>query len=132
MKRVTGLGGLFFKCKDPEAMYAWYEEHLGIKRDHSQAVSFHWRDADEPEKTGMTVWSLFPQTTKYFDPSTSPFMMNFRVENLEQLLEALRAEGVQVDEKVESYDYGKFGWIMDPEGNRIELWEPPPERQALP
>ena len=128
MKRVTGLGGLFVKCKDPEAMYGWYEKHLGITRDQSQAVSFNWREAEEPDKTGMTVWALFPETTKYFEPSRSPFMMNFRVENLEQLLQALRAEGVQVDDKVETYDYGKFGWIMDPEGNRIELWEPPSDR----
>lgn len=132
MKRVTGIGGLFMKCKDPKAMYAWYEQHLGIQRDQSQAVSFHWREADEPEKTGTTVWALFPENTKYFDPSPSSFMMNFRVENLEQLLETLRAEGVQVDDKVESYDFGKFGWILDPEGNRIELWEPPTERQPLP
>src|ERR1700743_2596967 len=98
MKRVTGVGGVFMKCKDPKAMYAWYEQHLGIERDESQAVSFKWRDVDEPEKTGMTVWSLFPENTKYFDPSPSPFMMNFRVENLEQLLNTLRAEGVQVDD----------------------------------
>lgn len=131
MRRVTGLGGLFLKCKNPEAMYGWYEKHLGIAREHGTA-SFKWRDAEEPEKTAMTVWALFPQTTKYFEPSPSPFMMNFRVENLEQLLADLRAEGVQVDDKVESYDYGKFGWIMDPEGNRIELWEPPVEREPLP
>jgi len=130
MKRVTGLGGLFVKCKDPETMYGWYEKHLGIARDQSQAVSFNWREAEEPDKTGTTVWALFPETTKYFEPSRSPFMMNFRVENLEQLLQALRAEGVQVDDKMETYDYGKFGWIMDPEGNRIELWEPPSERSS--
>ncbi len=132
MKRVTGVGGMFMKCKDPQAMYAWYEKHLGIKRDESQAVSFNWRDAEESEKTGMTILALFPEDTKYFGPSGSPFMMNFRVENLEQLLQALRAEGVQVDEKVETYDFGKFGWILDPEGNRIELWEAPTERQPLP
>ncbi len=80
----------------------------------------------------MTVWALFPEATKYFDPSSAPFMMNFRVENLEQLLQALRDEGVQVDDKVESYDYGKFGWIIDPDGNRIELWEPPADRKPLP
>jgi predicted enzyme related to lactoylglutathione lyase len=113
-------------------MYEWYEKHLGMKRDHSQTVPFNWREAEEAEKTGMTVWALFPESTKYFEPSRAPFMMNFRVENLEQLLAALRAEGVQVDDKVEAYDYGKFGWIIDPEGNRIELWEPPVERQPLP
>jgi catechol 2,3-dioxygenase-like lactoylglutathione lyase family enzyme len=131
MKRVTGLGGVFMKCKDPDAMYRWYEEHLGVTREPG-GVSFQWRDAEEPEKTGTTVWALFPESTKYFDPSRSPFMLNYRVENLEQLLAALRAEGVQVDDKIESHEYGKFGWIMDPEGNRIELWEPPAERKPLP
>jgi catechol 2,3-dioxygenase-like lactoylglutathione lyase family enzyme len=124
MKRVTGLGGVFMKCKDPDAMYGWYEKHLGIVPEHG-TVSFNWRETEDHEKTGTTVWALFPDNTKYFEPSRSPFMMNFRVENLEQLLAALRAEGVQVDDKVESHAYGKFGWIMDPEGNRIELWEPP-------
>jgi catechol 2,3-dioxygenase-like lactoylglutathione lyase family enzyme len=127
MKRVTGLGGVFLKCQDPEAMYTWYEKHLGIRRDHG-TVSFPWRDADDPEQTGMTVWALFSQNTQYFNPGTAPFMMNFRVQNLEQLLDALRAEGVQVDDKVETYDHGKFGWIIDPEGNRIELWEPPTDQ----
>ena len=129
MKRVTGLGGVFLKCSDPEAMYKWYEEHLGIAREHGVA-SFNWREANDPEKTGTTLWALFPDNTKYFEPSRSPFMLNFRVENLEQVLAALRAEGVQVDDKVEAHEYGKFGWIMDPEGNRIELWEPPAEAPA--
>jgi catechol 2,3-dioxygenase-like lactoylglutathione lyase family enzyme len=124
MKRVTGIGGVFLKSKDPKSMYAWYERHLGLQGEHG-FVSFNWREADDPEKEGTTLWTLFPENTKYFAPSNSPFMMNFRVENLEELLNALRAEGVQVDEKVESSEYGKFGWIMDPEGNRIELWEPP-------
>lgn len=124
MKRVTGIGGVFLKSKDPRAMYGWYERHLGLHGEHG-FVSFNWREADDPEKEGMTLWTLFPEDTNYFAPSNSPFMMNFRVENLEDLLNALRAEGVQVDEKVESSEYGKFGWIMDPEGNRIELWEPP-------
>lgn len=131
MKRVTGLGGFFLKCKNTEEMYQWYEKHLGVTRAYG-TVSFEWRDVDEPEKTGSTAWALFPEDTQYFDPSRSPFMMNFRVENLEQLLQALRAEGVQVHDKVESYEFGKFGWIMDPEGNRIELWEPTAERKPLP
>ena len=84
-----------------------------------------WRDADHPEVPGCNVWAIFPQETKYFAPSQSSFMINFRVENLDDLLKALREEGVQVDPKVEEYEYGKFGWIMDPEGNRVELWEPP-------
>jgi predicted enzyme related to lactoylglutathione lyase len=112
-------------------MYGWYEKHLGVTREHG-AVAFEWRDAREPEKTGTTMWALFPANTEYFEPSRSPFMMNFRVDNLEQLLTALRAEGVQVDDKVETCDFGKFGWIIDQEGNRIELWEPPCERQPLP
>ena len=93
MKRVTGLGGLFFKAKDPKAMYEWYEKHLGIEGAPDQGAMFHWRDAADPEKTGMTVWSIFPQATKYFEPSTAPFMMNFRVENLTELLKLLKGEG---------------------------------------
>ena len=125
MKRVTGLGGLFFKAKDPGAMYQWYEKHLGVKREsHGGGVVFQWLDAEDRQRTGFTVWSIFPQDTKYFDPSPAPFMMNFRVENLDELLKALREEGVVIDPKVEEYDYGKFAWITDPEGNRVELWEP--------
>ena len=124
MKRVIGLGGIFFKAKDPQALYDWYRQHLGIESaaDGSGAM---WRDADHPKVPGVNVWAIFPQGTKYFDPSRSSFMINFRVENLDELLKALREEGVEVDAKVEEYDYGKFGWITDPEGNRVELWEPP-------
>jgi predicted enzyme related to lactoylglutathione lyase len=124
MKRVTGLGGIFFKSEDPEKLYTWYEEHLGLKRDSSEAVVFKWRDLGD-EKEGRTVWGIFAKSSKYFDPSPSQFMLNFRVDDLDALLAALRAEGVKVDEKIEEYDYGRFAWIMDPEGNRIELWEPP-------
>ncbi len=125
MKRVTGLGGFFFKSQDPNRLYKWYQQHLGINREpDGSGAMFHWREAEDPTKTGLTVWSIFPHDTKYFEPSQAPFMMNFRVENLQELLQALREEGVQVD-KVEEYDYGKFAWITDPEGNRIELWEPP-------
>lgn len=128
MKRVTGLGGVFFKAKDPKNMYEWYEKHLGIKREADGSGSiFHWRDAAQPEQAGMTVWSVFPQDTNYFGTGPAPFMMNFRVDNMEELLKALREEGVTIDPKVEDYDYGKFAWIVDPEGNRIELWEPPKE-----
>jgi len=126
MKRVTGLGGLFFKAKDPKAMYEWYEKHLGIQREpHGGGAEFHWREADDAQRTGITVWSIFPQDTKYFDPSSASFMMNFRVENLHALLAALKAEGVIVDPKVDESEFGKFAWVTDPEGNRIELWEPP-------
>jgi predicted enzyme related to lactoylglutathione lyase len=120
MRRVIGMGGVFFKARDPEKLYAWYETHLGIKRANSGAVIFR----NQGDESGMTVWSIFPADTTYFDPSPAPMMLNYRVENLDALLDVLTAEGVQVDPKREEYDYGKFGWITDPEGNRIELWEP--------
>ncbi len=123
MKRVTGLGGVFFKCQDPEKMNEWYKTHLGIDTG-KYGASFGWRDLDLPEKKGLTAWNTFPAGTKYFDPSTKPFMLNYRVANLRGLLEILRQEGVTIVGEVQEYDYGKFGWIMDPEGNKIELWEP--------
>jgi predicted enzyme related to lactoylglutathione lyase len=130
MKRVTGIGGIFFKTQDPEALYQWYEKHLGIQRapDGSGAM-FEWRDSNEPGQKGMTIWSIFPRESKYFDPSASPFMFNYRVDDLDALLKALQEEGVQIDPRREDYDYGRFAWIMDPAGNRIELWEPPKERE---
>ena len=124
MKRVIGLGGVFFKAQDPEKLRAWYQKHLGLEPDAYGGVSFQCPESEEQRKTAQTVWSLFPADTKYFDPSRAPFMINYRVENLARLLEQLKSEGVTVDERTEAYDYGKFGWIMDPEGNRIELWEP--------
>jgi catechol 2,3-dioxygenase-like lactoylglutathione lyase family enzyme len=123
MERVTGLGGVFLKADDPERMYGWYEKHLGLAREEG-VVLFHWRQAADPEKPGMTVWSLFPRDSKYFDPSRASFMINFRVADLDGLLAALRAEGVTVDKREDS-EYGRFAWIIDPEGNRVELWEPP-------
>ena len=124
MKRVTGLGGVFFKSDHPEKLYAWYEEHLGLKRDSSEGVAFRWRDTEEG-KEGLTALGIFDKNSKYFDPSRSQFMLNFRVADLDALLAALRAEGVEVEEKIEEYDYGRFGWFTDPEGNRVELWQPP-------
>jgi predicted enzyme related to lactoylglutathione lyase len=129
VKRVTGLGGVFFKADDPEALYKWYEEHLGIRRDETTAVTFPWRDANDPTREGMTVWSIFKRDTKYFEPSNQPFMLNYCVDNLHELLAALRAEGVAVDDRIEEADYGRFAWLTDPEGNRIELWEPPAPKQ---
>lgn len=125
MKRVTGIGGIFFKANDPGTLHEWYEKHLGLKREPYNGAMLHWRDADDPEKRGMTVWSLFKKDTKYFDPSQSSFMINYRVEDLDALLALLREEGVEIDPKREDTEYGRFAWIMDPEGNRIELWEPP-------
>ena len=123
-KRVTGLGGFFFKTPQPDRLKEWYKEHLGIPTDR-YGWSFWWKDKDG--KDGMTQWSPMDKDTDYFRPSDSPFMMNFRVENLDELLKALREEGVTVMEKTEEYDYGKFGWILDPDGNKIELWEPKDE-----
>jgi len=126
MKRVTGIGGIFFKTQDPQALYQWYEKHLGIPpASDGTSATFEWREVDDPEAKGMTVWSIFPRDTRYFDPSASPFMINYRVDDLDALLAALQEEGVQIDPHREDYDYGRFAWIMDPAGNRIELWEPP-------
>ncbi len=127
MKRVTGIGGIFFKSESPDKMREWYHKHLGMKPDDYGGLSFEWRDKDDPEKTGYTVWSIFPADTKYLDPGNASFMINYRVEDLHGLLELLRTEGVEVEDKIEESEFGKFGWIIDPDGNKIELWEPPEE-----
>ena len=124
MKRVTGLGGLFFKSENPERLYDWYEQHLGVARGGEGAVSFNWRETENPKRAGMTVWCIFPADTKYFGTGRSNFMMNFRVADLDGLLAKLREAGVEVDPHQEDYDYGRFAWITDPDGNRVELWEP--------
>jgi len=126
MQRVTGIGGVFFKSRDPKRLFAWYQKHLGLTSDPSSgetSVVFQWRD--DREGDGMTVWSIFPDNTAYFQPSPANFMINYRVADLDALLEVLRQEGVEIDPKREDYDYGRFAWIMDLDGNRIELWEPP-------
>ena len=125
MKRATGIGGIFFRAKDPKALGAWYKKHLGIDVQPWGGAAFEWRSADNPEGNGTTAWTLFPASSKKFDPSPAPFMINYRVADLHGLLAALRSEGVQVEEKVDESEYGKFGWAMDPEGNKIELWQPP-------
>ena len=122
-KRVTGIGGIFFKCSDPAATRSWYAEHLGIQNDQ-YGSKFEWLHADEPGKKGSTVWSPFARDTKYFQPSAKEFMVNFRVENLEWLLSELKKEGIEQIGEMQVYDeYGKFAHIMDPDGNKIELWE---------
>ncbi len=123
MKRVTGIGGIFFKCKDPKQVKAWYKAHLGFNTDEYGAM-FEWREAADSSKKGLTQWSPFAENTKYFDPSTKDFMINYRVENLENLVIELKKEGVTIVDKIETYDYGKFVHILDPEGNKIQLWEP--------
>ena len=125
MKRVTGIGGIFFKTGDTEKTKAWYARHLGLEGSGDGSVIFKWRHMEDPEQVGYTVWGPFSSDTKYFDPSVAPFMVNYRVADLKALLARLRVEGVTVDDRIEESEYGRFGWIMDPEGNRIELWEPP-------
>ena len=123
MKKVTGIGGIFFKCDDPKQMNEWYKTHLGLNTNEYGA-SFEWREESDSTKKGSTQWAPFAQATKYFEPSKKDFMINFRVANLESLVEDLKKEGVTVVDKIETSDYGKFVHIMDIEGNKIELWEP--------
>ena len=123
MKRVTGIGGIFFKCKDPDKMKEWYQTHLGLVNDE-YGTSFEWRQSDNVNKKGFTAWSPFTDKTKYFEPSAKEFMINYRVEDLEGLVEVLKNEGVTVVDEIEQFEYGKFVHIMDIEGNKIELWEP--------
>ena len=123
MKKVTGIGGVFFKCKDPNKLKDWYKTHLGLDAAQWGAV-FEWRQAEDPNKTGSTAWNAFPETTKFFEPSAKDFMVNYRVADLEALVEELKKEGVTIVDKVEASDFGKFVHIIDMEGNKIQLWEP--------
>ncbi|WP_318845632.1 VOC family protein [Chryseobacterium sp. JV558] len=122
-KRVTGIGGIFFKCKDPKKMREWYESHLGLATNEYGSV-FEWYQGADNSKKGFSQWSPFSEKTKYFQPSEKDFMINYRVENLEKLIEQLKKENVTIVDKMETYEYGKFVHIMDIEGNKIELWEP--------
>ena len=123
MKKVTGIGGIFFKCKDPEKMKEWYKTNLGIKTNQYGAV-FEWYQGADSTKKGFSNWSPFKESTRYFAPSEKDFMINYRVDNLEALVEELIKNGVTVLDALESYEYGKFIHILDAEGNKIELWEP--------
>lgn len=122
-KRVTGIGGIFFKTRNPDQIKEWYNKHLGFDTD-KYGTCFEWRQADDGKKKGFSQWSPFDEGTKYFEPSHKEFMINYRVEDLEWLVGKLKKEGVTVLDEIESYDYGKFIHIIDPEGNKIELWEP--------
>jgi len=126
---VTGIGGIFFKAKDPQELSRWYRQHLGIAVEGNMAL-FTWRGGKDGKVQGHTVWSIFPADTKYFGEDGAAFMVNYRVKDLDRVLAALHAEGVNVARKVERSEYGRFGWITDPEGNRIELWEPPKANRA--
>ena len=122
MKRVTGIGGVFFKCKDPDAVKAWYKKHLGFDTDQ-WGTSFEWRQGANADKKGFTQWSPFSDKTTYFEPSKKEFMINYRVENIEALVSELKKEGVTVTDDIQTFDYGKFVHILDLEGNKIELWQ---------
>jgi predicted enzyme related to lactoylglutathione lyase len=124
MQKVTGIGGVFIKSKDVKALAAWYDKHLGFSFGGNSYVNFKWVNEDNPAVPGNTVFSFFKKESTYFDPSASPFMINFRVKDLVALLETLKGEGVEVVGEMMEEEYGKFGWILDPEGNKIELWEP--------
>ncbi len=124
MERVRGIGGLFFKAKDPERVRAFYRDLLGVPIEDWGGARFVWRDHD-PRGDAATVWSPFAADTKYFQPSEASFMVNFRVDDLDAMLAQLRAAGAPVDDRIEDSEFGRFGWVMDPEGNRIELWQPP-------
>ena len=123
MKKVTGIGGVFFKCKDPQKMTEWYQKHLGLTTN-PYGATFEWYEGADSTKKGQTQWTPFPETTKYFEPSTKEFMINYRVENLEALVDELKKEGVTIVDTIETYDYGKFVHILDEEGNKVQLWEP--------
>ena len=124
MAKVTGIGGVFFKSKDPNALNEWYVKNLGFVQAKDKGILFEWRHSDNPKKIGYTVWGVFKETTEYFNPSTKDHMFNLRVDNLEGMIEQLKAAGAEVIGDIQVYDYGKFGYVMDPEGNKIELWEP--------
>lgn len=125
MKRVIGIGGLFFKAKDPKKLAAWYKKHLGLPIDESfNGYAFNWSDDEVRPNKGYTLWSPFKEETEYLEPSSKDFMFNFIVDDLEALLGVLRSEGIEQKGDIELTEFGKFSWILDPEGNKVELWEP--------
>lgn len=125
MKRVTGIGGIFFTSSDPVALRAWYKDHLGIDVQEWGGTAFTWTDSEGKPTAGTTIWTVGDATSNDFAPSTAPFMINYRVADLHALVNALRAEGCTVLDRVDESEYGKFAWVIDPDGNKVELWEPP-------
>jgi predicted enzyme related to lactoylglutathione lyase len=125
MKRVTGIGGIFFNARDPVSLCAWYKEHLGVDVQPWGGAAFKWTDAQGKPTAGTTAWSIGDANSSQFAPSTSSFMVNYRVEDVHALVAALKAEGCNVLDKIDESEFGKFAWVIDPEGNKVELWEPP-------
>lgn len=125
MKRVTGIGGIFFKAKDPAALGAWYRRHLGIDVQEWGGTAFRWADSEGVPGGGSTVWSIAAQDAESFAPSEAPFMINYRVDDLRGLVAALEEEGCPVLEGIQESEFGAFAWVLDPEGNKVELWQPP-------
>ncbi len=125
MKRVTGIGGIFFKAKDAPKLHAWYKRHLGIDIQEWGGAAFSWTDSDNKPMGGTTIWSIGSEGSDQFSPSTAPFMINYRVEDLYAMVKVLKEEGCHVLDKIEDSEYGKFAWVIDPEGNKVELWQPP-------
>lgn len=124
MARITGIGGVFFKSRnDRAALAAWYQEHLGISLEDFGGAVLRWPD-DKAEDQGLTVWHIAEKESQWFSPSDSSFMINYRVDDLGEMVEQLRAGGVEIVQGPESHENGKFAWVMDPEGNKVELWEP--------
>ena len=126
MQHVTGIGGIFFKARDPKALAEWYQSHLGLTLEPWGGSVFRWQTPTNPHGQGSTVWNAFEADTGYFAPSAASFMVNYRVDDLDAMLAQLRAAGCAVDAKVDSSEQGRFGWVIDPEGNKVELWQPPP------
>jgi predicted enzyme related to lactoylglutathione lyase len=125
MRRVTGIGGIFFKANDAASLQAWYKRHLGIDVQVWGGAAFDWTDAEGKPVAGTTAWCIDPQDSDHFAPSSAPFMVNYRVEDLHALVKVLKEEGCNVLEKIDDSEYGKFAWVIDPEGNKVELWQPP-------
>jgi predicted enzyme related to lactoylglutathione lyase len=128
MKRVTGIGGIFFKARDPQALCAWYKKHLGFDVLDWGGAVFTWADETGAAVKGTTIWSVTAEDGDSFAPSSAPFMINYRVADLAAVLNALRQEGCNVVDKTDDSEFGKFGWVIDPEGNKVELWQPPEGR----
>jgi predicted enzyme related to lactoylglutathione lyase len=130
MAKITGLGGVFLKAENKEELADWYRKSLGVDLEAYGGINFNWRNAEEPEKKGYTLFSLFDKDTDYFEPGKAPYMINFRVDDLDAVLALFKERGIKVFDKRLDGEFGRFGWILDPEGNRIELWEPPEGEQG--